>query len=102
MQPNPTIRKQRADSVPYGECIGTRGGYVWCAYDGDRLVVVASTVGEARRRYRKALMDYDNARSVSPSATYDPGGGRNDGRRMPKRPAVSKPYLNVPNPKLKD
>jgi len=69
MQPNPTIRKQPADSVPYGESISTRGGCVYCAYDGDRRVATAATAGEVRRMYRKALTDYYHSRTVSPSAT---------------------------------
>jgi hypothetical protein len=49
----PTIRKVPANSVPYGEQITRRGGYVWAAYDGDRLVCVAATVGEARRKFKR-------------------------------------------------
>ena len=69
MQIHPIIRKQPADSVPYGESISTRGGYVYFAYDGDRLVATAATAGEARRRYRKELTDYYHGRKVSPAAT---------------------------------
>jgi hypothetical protein len=53
MQLKPTIRKQPADSVPYGPDISRRGGYVYCAYDGERLIAVAATAPEARRKYRK-------------------------------------------------
>lgn len=69
MQPNPTIRKRPADSVPYGENICTRGKHVYCAYDGDRLVATAATAGEARRKYRKALTDYYHGRNGESSAT---------------------------------
>jgi hypothetical protein len=48
MEPNPTIRKQLADSVPYGKDIA-RGPWVYVAYDGDRRVAVAATAREARR-----------------------------------------------------
>jgi len=58
MELNPTIRRVPADSVPYGPDICTRGSYVWGAYDGDRLVCVAATAPEARRKYRKALMRF--------------------------------------------
>ena len=54
MQMKPTIRKQPAESVPYGPDISRRGGYVYCAYDGERLIAVAATAPEARRKYRKA------------------------------------------------
>jgi hypothetical protein len=54
MQLKPTIRKQPADSVPYGPDITRRGGYVYCAYDGERLIAVAATAPEARRNYRRA------------------------------------------------
>jgi hypothetical protein len=50
----PTIRKQPADSVPYGPDISTTGKWVYVAYDGDVLVAVAATVREARRKYRDA------------------------------------------------
>ena len=32
----------------------SRGRWVYCAYDGERLVVVAATAREARIRYRSA------------------------------------------------
>ncbi len=51
----PTIRKVPADSVPYGENISRNGRTVWAAYDGETLVVVAATAGEARTKYREAL-----------------------------------------------
>ncbi|MGO9368314.1 MAG: hypothetical protein ACLP0H_11850, partial [Terriglobales bacterium] len=53
--PNPpTILKQRADSVPYGEQISTRGGCVWCAFSPEGiLVVVGATADEARFKYRE-------------------------------------------------
>ena len=53
MQLYPTIRKQPASSVRYGESISTRGGYVWCAYDGERLVAVAATAKEVHALYRR-------------------------------------------------
>jgi hypothetical protein len=52
----PTIRKQLADSVLYGEQISTRGGCVWCGYSPEgALVVVAATADEARCKYREVL-----------------------------------------------
>jgi hypothetical protein len=54
MQPKPIIKKQPAESVRYGPDISTTGKWVYCAYDGDRLVAVAATVKEAKRRYSRA------------------------------------------------
>ena len=48
----PTVRKVPADSVPYGDSISRNGVFVWAAYEGERLVCVAATADEARRRYR--------------------------------------------------
>jgi hypothetical protein len=49
----PELRKQPADSVPYGSQIATRGNSVWCAYtpDGGELVCVDATADAARRKY---------------------------------------------------
>jgi hypothetical protein len=55
MQYYPTIRKQPADSVPYGQDI-SRGKSVFCAYDGETLVVAAASAPEARQKYRRAYM----------------------------------------------
>jgi hypothetical protein len=52
----PTIRKVPADSVPYGESISRNGRTVWSASDGERLVCVAATAEEARRKYREMLV----------------------------------------------
>ena len=49
----PTIRKVPSDSVPYGESISLNGKHVWAAYDGDTLVAVAPTAGEARLKYQQ-------------------------------------------------
>jgi hypothetical protein len=51
--PKPTIRKVPADGVPYGESISRNGRTVWAGYDGERLVCVAATAPEARRKYRE-------------------------------------------------
>jgi len=56
MQDKPTLKRQPADSVPYGDAISKRGGYVWCAYDGDRLVCVAATAKEARTKYYRVRL----------------------------------------------
>jgi hypothetical protein len=48
----PDVRKQPADSVPFGTDICTRGNSVWCAYDGDVLIAVSPTSDEARRKWR--------------------------------------------------
>ncbi|MGB7554471.1 MAG: hypothetical protein WBM04_08855 [Candidatus Korobacteraceae bacterium] len=48
----PTIRKVPANSVPYGESISRNGRTVWIAMDGERLVCIAATAVEARRKYR--------------------------------------------------
>jgi hypothetical protein len=64
MQNDPTIKKLRADSPeagPYGPNI-TRGKYVFGCYDGERLIAIAATAGEARRIYRKALSRFYAAR----------------------------------------
>ena len=47
------VRKVPADSVPYGSSISRNGRTVWAAYDGERLVCVAATAPEARRKYRE-------------------------------------------------
>lgn len=62
MQVKPTIRKQPADSVRYGWDISTRGGAVFCAYDGERLVVVAASAREARHKYSEAYMAFQHGR----------------------------------------
>ena len=48
----PNVRKVRADSVPFGTDICTRGNGVWAAYDGDVLIAVAATADEARKKWR--------------------------------------------------
>jgi hypothetical protein len=52
----PVLRKVPADSVPYGESISGNGRTVIAAYHGERLVCVAATAEEARRRYRALLI----------------------------------------------
>lgn len=49
------VRKVRADTVPYGESISPNGETVWVAYDGERLLCVAATAEEARRKGRAAI-----------------------------------------------
>lgn len=49
----PTFEKRPADSVPYGDAISRRGGYVWVACDGERVICVAATGQECRRKYWK-------------------------------------------------
>jgi len=49
----PTIRKVDASTVPYGESISRNGRTVWIALDGERLVCIAATANEARRKYRE-------------------------------------------------
>ena len=51
----PMVRKVPADSVPYGESISRNGRTVWAAYIGERLVAVAATAEEARRKCRAVL-----------------------------------------------
>lgn len=51
-----SVRKIPAeDAGPYGTAISTHGDYVYGAYDGDRLVCIAATADEARRKYRAAM-----------------------------------------------
>lgn len=45
-----TVRKVDARSVPYGDSISRNGRTVWIALDGDRVVCVAATSKEARRK----------------------------------------------------
>jgi hypothetical protein len=52
MQLKPTIRKQRADSVPFGDPI-PQGPWVFVAYDGELRVCVGATAKEARERYSR-------------------------------------------------
>ena len=54
-QYTPSVRKVPAGTVPYGESISRNGRTVWAAYYGDRLVAVAATAEEARRKGREAL-----------------------------------------------
>ena len=54
MDPNPpTLKKVPASSVPYGESISTNGRTVWVALDGERIVCVAATADEARRKFKE-------------------------------------------------
>ncbi len=53
MQWKPTVRKEPAASHRYGKYIA-RHGYVYAAYDGAKLVAMASTAGEVRKLYREA------------------------------------------------
>jgi hypothetical protein len=53
-EPKIDVRKVPADSVPYGSSISHNGKTVWAAYDGERLVCVAATAPQARRKYREA------------------------------------------------
>jgi hypothetical protein len=48
----PDVRKQAADSVPYGDMICTRGNSVWVAYDGETVIAVTAGAEEARRKWR--------------------------------------------------
>lgn len=69
MRLKPTIRKQPADSVPYGQDIARHGGCVYVAYDGDRRIAVAATSKEARELYKRARMRgaYGNPPAELPS-----------------------------------
>lgn len=69
----PTIRKRPADSVPYGTDISRRGGYVYCAYDGEQLIAVAATAKEARSKYARA-----RAGKLRTHASHDVNAGRQD------------------------
>jgi hypothetical protein len=51
----PTVRKVPVNTVPYGDSIARNGKTMWAAFDGDRLVAVGATAGEARSKYREAL-----------------------------------------------
>ncbi|HSZ03070.1 MAG TPA: hypothetical protein VK788_26475 [Terriglobales bacterium] len=53
MQVKPTVRRELATAHRYGPDIA-RGPYVYVAYDGDKLIAVAATAGEARKLYSKA------------------------------------------------
>lgn len=44
------VRKVPADSVPYGTDISRNGRTVWIALDGARVVCVAATSEEVRRK----------------------------------------------------
>jgi hypothetical protein len=73
MQPKPMIRRELATAHRYGQDIA-RGPFVYCAYDGNRLVCVCATAGEAKRRYREA---YDVAQGrVKPADGLPPSQGR--------------------------
>jgi hypothetical protein len=51
------MRKVAASSVPYGESISTNGRFVYAAYLGERLVCVAATASEARRRFGQIIKE---------------------------------------------
>jgi hypothetical protein len=65
MQLKPTIRKQRPDTVPYGENIA-RGPWVYAAYDGERRVCVAATATEAREAYHRVRLGDAYGRPPAP------------------------------------
>lgn len=45
------MRKVPASSVPHGESITRNGKTVWVGLDGERVICVAATAGEARRKW---------------------------------------------------
>jgi hypothetical protein len=49
----PTCKKVRADSVPFGTDVCTRGEHVWAAYIGETLVCIAATKKEVLRKYQR-------------------------------------------------
>ena len=57
-----SVRKLPAESVRYGRDISRRGGYVYGAFDGERLVSVAATADGARQAYRRAWAAWINKR----------------------------------------
>src|ERR1700722_17592674 len=73
MQMKPSIRKQPADSVPFGIDICTRGKHVWCAYSGETLVCVAATKKEALRKYQRA-----RSGPLRPWVSHEVNEGRQD------------------------
>jgi hypothetical protein len=52
--PPTTIRKERADLHRYGKDVSRRGDYVYAAYSGDKLIVIAASASEARWKYKAA------------------------------------------------
>ena len=46
----PVIRKVPAESVSLGESISRNGKTVWVGLDGERVICVAATADEARRK----------------------------------------------------
>jgi len=71
-----TIRKVPADSVPYGDSISRNGQTVWAAYDGERLLCVAASAEEARRKG----MGLWHAESAKQLAARQPAEG--DGKNL--------------------
>ena len=62
MEYYPVVKKQSADSVPFGEQISRNGRFVWCAYDGGTtLIATAASAREARQLYRAAYWRYCNS-----------------------------------------
>ena len=45
------VEKVKADTVPYGEQITRRGGYVYVIREQGNVVAVGATADEARRKY---------------------------------------------------
>jgi hypothetical protein len=73
VEKKPTLRKQPADSAPYGTSITRNGRHVWAAYDGETLVAVAATADEVRGEYGRAYRRWWAAQN------YDHGPGERRG-----------------------
>jgi hypothetical protein len=58
------VRKVAADSVPYGDSISRNGTHVWAGFDGERLLCVCATAGEARRKCADILAAEESARQL--------------------------------------
>ncbi len=74
MQPKLTVCKQPADSVPYGDSITTRGGYVWCVYSGETLLGVYATAKEAKRKHSIWPQRSKEFQRMMTQRQYNPGG----------------------------
>lgn len=70
-----TVRKVPASSVPYGESICERGGYVWCVYDYEgRLVGVYPTAKAAKRAHSIWPKKTEEQRRIESERRYHPCG----------------------------
>ena len=69
------VKKVPASSVPYGEDICERGGYVWCVYNHEgRLIGVYASAKEAKRKHSIWRQRSKEEQRMMTQRRYHPGG----------------------------